>query len=141
MSLRTLLQNVSIDTVTILQSDYTRSGLDVPTFSGVKFDTDGNQYARQNGGGWSSLGAWLIKGTASDYYVQTNLDSGGLTTDAGDGVQITTDRIYDTQDSAPLEGGVAATVTFELSTDAPGSTVVAGPTTLVFLADHTLIEE
>ncbi len=139
MGLRPLLYNSSDDTVTIQNTNFRRFGVTSPVFSGVKFDTDGNMYARQSGGGWSSIGAWLVRGTVTDYYVQTNLDSGTLTTDAGDGVQMTTDRIYDVQDTDPSETNSVAVVTFELSTDAPGSTVVAGPETLSFEADYNIL--
>ena len=119
-------------TVIILNSNFNTFGLfSGPSYSGVKFAIDGNMYRRQAAGGWSSIGAWLLKGVASDYYVQRVVESGTLTTDDGDGVQLTTDRIYDIQQPVPFDV-LAALVTFEISTDAPGASVEAGPTALSF---------
>ena len=119
-------------TVIILNSNFNTIGLfSGPSYSGVRFSIDGNMYRRQAAGGWSSIGAWLLKGAASDYYVQRTVESGTLTADGGDGAQLTTDRTYDIQQPAPFEA-LAALVTFELSTDAPGTSVEAGPTALSF---------
>lgn len=119
-------------TVVIRNSNFFTFGFPSgPSYSGVKFDIDGNMYKRQAAGGWSSIGAWLFKGVASDYYVQRVVDSGTLTTDDGDGVQLTANRIYDIQQTAPFVT-LEAVVTFELSTDAPGTSVEAGPTALSF---------
>lgn len=120
------------DSVTIVQSNFETSGIfSGPSYSGVKFDSDGNMYMRQAAGGWSSIGGWLLKGTNSNYYLQRVVNTGTLTSDAGDGVQLNADRIYDIQEAAPFTTKTA-TVTFEISTDAPGTTVVAVATALVF---------
>lgn len=128
--------DISTDTVVILNTDFSRIGGSPPVYSGVKFGADGNQYARQSNGGYSNMGAWLIKGAAASYYLQMVLNSGTLTTDDGDGQQMNGDLEYDVQDSSAGSQTANATVTFEISTDAPGTTVVAGPRALSFEADY-----
>ena len=132
--MRTILQSVADNTVSIPNTNFANfdpeSG---PIYSGVKFDNDGKVYKRQKNGGWSSYGTWLVKGAAGSYYIQRTIDSGTLTTDGTDGVVLSTDRIYSILQSTPY-ATKTATVTFEISTDAPGTTVVAGPVSMTFSA-------
>jgi len=89
------------DTAQLLANDFTTQGFTGTIYSGLKLDADGNAYERQAAGGWSSIGAWLVNGTNSDFYVRRTIDSGSLTTDAGGSVgdlrQLSTDRIWDVQ--------------------------------------------
>ncbi len=125
-------QDLADNTVSIPDTNFSTLGLSGPSYSGVKFGSDGNMYKHQVNGGWSNAGAWLLKGTASSYYLQRVINAGSLDNDAGDGVQLNADREYDIIQSVPFSAKTA-TVTFEISTDAPGTTVVAGPTAQVYL--------
>lgn len=101
------------DVATLPINDFTTQGFTGTVYSGVKFDNDGNIYERQAGGGWSSIGAWLLSGTASDFYIKRTIDTGSLTTDGGAGPLIlSTDRIYDLQRTT--DGEDASRVTFSI---------------------------
>lgn len=90
-------------------------------YSGLKFDNDGNMYRRQAGGGWSSVGAWLLNGTASDFYITRAIVSGTLTTDAGAGpLQLNVDREYDIQGTA----NDVTEITVEISNDISGTPIL-----------------
>ena len=128
--------NLADDTVRVPAAFFNTLGLDGPSYSGVKFGSDGNMYKHQHAGGWTKVAAWLLKGTASNYYLQRVIDEGSLTNDAGDGVQLNADRIYDIVQTIPFQAKTA-TVTYEISTDAPGTTVKAGPSGQQY---HTLWE-
>lgn len=138
--LRFLMGNTFADTVTIRTTNYQRGQTNPICYSGVKFDADGNQYARQSNGGWSSLGSWLVKGSAGNYYIQRTVNAGTLTTDGGDGVLLSTDRIYDVQQTINGVTTPTVEVMFSISTDAPGTTVVAGPKNAEFSSEVTGIE-
>jgi hypothetical protein len=54
-------------------------------WAGIKFDSDGNLYERQEiGGAWSRYGVWLVNGTASNYYLSRTIDSGSDLRYSGD---------------------------------------------------------
>jgi len=128
MSLMTLLvsSGAAGNAVTLPTGVIGNAGLDSIVYSGLKFDSDGNLYKRQTGGGWSSLGAWLLNGSASSFYVGRRVDDGTLTTDAGGTLaaplQLNTDRIFDVQRSA--FGTKEATTYFELGNQSDGSNVM-----------------
>ena len=108
-----------------------------PAYSGVRFGSDGDVYRFTGTGAVQRIGTWLLSGSAASYYLQTT-DNGpdALTQDAGDGVQLNANRDYYVTDSTAVAGGSTCSVTYEISTDAPGSTVVAGPKTYYFEADY-----
>ena len=89
---------------------------------------------------WQALSSWLQKGTASGYYIQRSIDSGTLVSDAGDGQQLNLDREYTLTDSSPSDGPTTAVLTFEISTDAPGSNVVAGPRSYTISAEYETLQ-
>ncbi len=92
-------------------------------FSGLKFDNDGNLYKRQAAGGYTSIGAWLLTGTAGDFTLVSTLDSGTLTTDAGRSVTMGSDRAFDVQQS--VDGLKLATLTYDIElTASPGVSLV-----------------
>ena len=93
-------------------------------YSGVKFGSDGNVYARQSGGGWSKIGTWLTDGTNSNFTI-TRTTVGTLTTDAGAGpLALSSDRTYDVQDSTlSTTPAVTASVTFTLDKVSPSATL------------------
>jgi len=100
-----------------------RVGLSGTVFSGLKFDSDGNLYERQTSGGYSSLGPWLLSGSAGDFTLVRVIDIGSLTTDAGASVTMGSDRAYDVQISGV--GIITATVTYNIElTAAPGVSLV-----------------
>ena len=124
--------------VKIPNVDYTRYAPTGTVYSGAKFDADGNVYARTAGGAWQMVGAWLVAGSASTFYLSRTIDSGTLTTDAGAGpLQMNTDREYDKQKSGG-NGAVSCYVTFSISSDVSGSPVVASQT-LYFEAERGLL--
>lgn len=133
----TVRHGASSGAVTIVNVDFENSGSQaIPTYSGVRFGADGNMYKRQPGGGWSSIGAWLLNGTAGSYYLFRTVNSGSLSTDGGDDVIMSTNRDYDVQDSSPGFGGKSASVTFTISTTTGTITEAANPKALTFLADY-----
>ena len=113
----------TVEAAQFIEHDFERR---VPTgtvFSGLKLDSDGNLYARQGGGGYSSIGAWLINGANTGFFVKRVIDIGTLTTDGGAGpIVLSSDREYDVQVTT---GTKSATVSFEISTDISGSPIVA----------------
>lgn len=109
-------------------------------YSGIRFDSDGNIYRLQKEGGFSSVGTWLQKGAAGSYYIQYTIVSGALDVDAGDGLVMSTDRDYYLIDTTTTGGAVVAEIEFEISTDAPGTTVKAGPQTYNFSATKETAE-
>lgn len=87
-----------------LQSNVFRSTGTGTVYSGIKFGSDGGIYERQPAGGWSRKFSWLLSGTNSTFYVVRTVISGSLTTDAGAGpLVLSSDRIYDLQDSVDDE--------------------------------------
>lgn len=82
-------------------------------YSGVQFNSDGNVYARQLGGGWGLVGKWMLNGASSSYHIHRTI-TGTLTTDAGDDLVLSTSRVYDVQNSAPSTT-VTASVLFRIS--------------------------
>ena len=104
--------------VQLPESTLVRLGSDATIYSGLKFDTDGNLYARQTAGGWSSIGPWLLNGTAGDFTVVRTIDTGTLTTDAGASVVMSAARTYDVQVTT---GSKESTVQFDIElTASPG---------------------
>lgn len=86
-----------------------------PCYSGVKFSSDGNIYARQGDGAWSAVAVWLLNGVASDYYITRAIISGTLTTDDGAGPLIlSSSREYDVQRFAGSPPAKTASNTFEI---------------------------
>ena len=101
-----------------------------PVYSGVKFDSDGNIYERNEDGGWSSIGAWRLSGASSGFYINRVISKGALNTDDGGTAAVplvlSTDRIYSLKRS---DVGIdTATVNFEISTDNPATVIVASIT-------------
>lgn len=90
-------------------------------YSGVRFGSDGDVYARQLGGGWGRVGTWLFNGTNSDFHIHRTVNSGTLTTDAGDDLVMSSNRDYDIQNSTP-SSTVTASVTFRISNVADSET-------------------
>ena len=131
-------QGPTAEAAQLIEHDFFRSGPAGTIYSGVKFDDDGNIYARQTGGGWSSLGAWLLNGANTGFFVKRNVDSGTLTTDGGAGpIVLSSDRIYDVQIS--VNGIKTTTVSFEISNDVSGSPILA-MITHVFTAEKESFE-
>ncbi len=113
----------STNVVQLLSADLSREGESGTVFSGLRFDSDGNLYARQTAGGLSSLGAWLLSGTAGDFTLVRTIDSGSLTTDAGASVTMGSDRDFDIQVNANRHKITQVTYDIEL-TAAPGVSLV-----------------
>ena len=125
--MRPQLQNNSADAVTIPGGSFATLGFTGTVYSGAKFDADGNVYRRTSAGAWQQLGAWLLRGAASSFYLKRVIVSGTLTTDDGAGPQLlSTDREYDVQQSS--FGTKTATVSFEISDDISGSPILASRT-------------
>ena len=111
------------EVVQFISHDFERSGKTGTIYSGIKLDDDGNIYARQTAGGWSSIGAWLLNGVNTGFFVKIVIDSGTLTTDGGAGpIVLSSDRIYDVQSAVGIK---TTTVSFEISNDISGSPVLA----------------
>jgi hypothetical protein len=126
------------DTVNIPIAFFGNSGPDTIVYSGVQFGSDGDIYMRQTGGGWSRYGTWLLRGSASGFYLSRTILSGSLNIDAGAGpLVMSADRSYDVQDTFQDAVPVTASVNFEISSDISGTPVVEGPTTLNFSANRT----
>lgn len=83
-------------------------------YSGVKFDADGDVYRRQRFGAWGRVGTWLFSGTNSAFHIHRTVSSGSLTTDGNDDQILSTDRIYDIQNTTP-SSTASVTVTFRIS--------------------------
>jgi len=116
--------------------DYHNTGVEVDTYSGVRFAADGNMYAFQAAGGLTNIGSWLVSGTIADYYVVSTIDSGTLSADAGRGpLQLNTNRDFYCLDTTYSGGSVTAECTFTL--EDVGTTDFAGPTALSFSAFKT----
>lgn len=99
------------------------SGSTGTIFSGLKFDSDGNLYKRQANGGYSSIGAWLVSGSAGDFTLVSTIDSGTLTTDAGRSVTMGSDRAFDIQLS--IDGEKTTNMTYDIElTASPGVSLV-----------------
>ena len=114
---------VSAEVVQFISHDFSRIDESGTIYSGIKLDDDGNIYARQAGGGWSSIGAWLLNGVNTGFFVKRVIDSGTLTTDGGAGpIVLSSDRIYDVQSAVGIK---TTTVSFEISNDISGSPVLA----------------
>ena len=104
---------VSASVVALPSNSFNTHGTSGTIYSGVKFAADGNIYERQPGGGWSNIGAWLLNGTNSDFYIARGTPTGTLTTDAGAGpLVLSTDRTYDVQRST--DGTNQSSVSFEI---------------------------
>ncbi len=117
------------DTAQLPSNEFFTQGFEGTAYSGVQFNSNGNIYERQYGGGWSSIGAWLLNGTNSDFYLRRIIDSGTLTTDAagtvGDLRVLSTTRNYDVQRTS--NGTKLSTVTFTI-VNAADSTSYANKT-------------
>ena len=126
---------LSAEVAQFISHDFSRTGFNGTVYSGLKLDSDGNLYARQADGGWSSIGAWLLNGANTGFFATTVIESGTLTTDAGRGpIVLSSDRIYDVQVTTSIK---TCTVSFEISTDVSGSPIVAS-ITHVFTAEKGL---
>lgn len=139
MSLMVTLIDVGISSADVTLpslGSFTNAGISAPTYSGVRFGSDGYIYRASATGSWQNVAAWLIKGTASNYYIQRVVDDGSLDTDGGDGQQLNANRDYYVTDSTPGALAKTAVVTYEISSDAPGTTVLAGPKTYSFRANY-----
>jgi len=112
------------DKAQFVSHNFDNTGSTGTIYSGLRIDADGGLYARQEQGGWSRFGTWLLGGTNSTFYVSRTIVTGSLDTDAGAGpLQLNTDRDYDVQRS--IDGEDNCTVSFEISDDVSGSPVVA----------------
>lgn len=119
--------------------NYSNSGIDVNTYSGVRFASDGNMYAYQTAGGVTNIGAWLVKGTIADYYLVSTIDGGTLQNDDGRGpLQLNVSRDYYCLDTTVHDGAETATVTFTIEDVA--TTDFAGPTSLSFSAEKDSLD-
>jgi hypothetical protein len=100
-----------------------------PVYSGIQFNLDGTIQKMTSAGAWQGTGySWLQKGAASSYYIQRTMVEGVLDfLDSGDGVVLSTSRSYALTETRTYNNN-RAVITFEISTDAPGTTVKAGPT-------------
>ncbi len=117
-------QGASTEVVQFVSHNFSRVGETGTIYSGVKLDNDGNLYARQAAGGYTSIGSWLLNGVNSGFFVTRVIDSGTLTTDAGAGpLVLSTDREYDVRRSGA--GTKTATVSFEISDDVSGAPIRA----------------
>jgi hypothetical protein len=109
-----------------------------PVYSGLKFSTDGNLYKNQPNGGWTSLGPWLLRGTASSFYVGRRIDAGSLSNDAGGTLatplQLNADRTFNIVQSS--SGSTTAEVYFELGTAVDGTVILAERTYSTFKATY-----
>ena len=113
------------DTVSITNMAVDNATLVSPAFSGVRLGSNGGLDIRQHTGSWSSVnGEWLVKGTASDFYVSRTIDSGTLTEDAGAGpLQLNATRAYSITQTG--DGIKTATITLDISDDVSGIPIVA----------------
>ena len=126
---------VTAEVARFIEHTFVRLGFTGTVYSGLKIDSDGNLYARQTAGGWSSIGSWLLNGANTGFFVTTVIESGTLTTDAGRGpIVLSSDRIFDVQSSMGIK---TCTVSFEISTDVSGSPIVAS-ITHVFTAEKDI---
>ena len=122
------VDNTSGAVINLPDYNFTRTNI-WPTlaYSGVKFGSDGDLYARRYDGDWSRFGTWLVSGTASNYYLSRVVSSGTLTTDAGgtpaSPLQLNSDRIYDVQDQGKF-GGKVCSVIFSVWSDTPGTVLM-----------------
>ena len=124
---------INLPTLTVFENASSRVS---PVHSGVRFGTDGNIYRASITGAWQQIATWLLQGTASSYYVQISVDSGALDQSSGDAAQLNANADYYITDSDPSSFPATCTVTFEISSDSGGSTVVAGPKTYNFEANY-----
>jgi hypothetical protein len=130
-------QSVSADAITIITGhNYDNIGTGIDTYSGVRFAANGDMYAYQTAGGTTYIGTWLGKGTNSDYYLVSTIDSGSLQNDDGRGpLQLNADRDYYCLDTTVSGDPEEAIVTFTI--EDVGTTDFAGPTPLSFYAFKT----
>jgi len=104
----------AVDAAVIPALDLERTGSQATVHSGIRFDSDGDIYAKSAGGSWNRVGTWLLSGTNTDFSVNRTIDSGTLTTDAGSGdLQLNADRTFDVQNSVPASDNTAD-VTFQI---------------------------
>ncbi len=83
-------------------------------YSGVQFNSNGNIARRQPGPGgpWAVVGVWLSVGVNTAFHIHRTVDSGTLTTDGGDDLVLSSNRVYDIQVAT---GQKEAVVTFRIS--------------------------
>ncbi len=107
--------NASAQVPVVIAFDNTDNSGGGTVYSGVKFDNDGSIYRRpKHGGTWQLIGTWLLVGANTAFHIHRVVDSGSLTTDGGDNQVLSSDRIYDVQQSTP-GGNKAAAVSFRIS--------------------------
>lgn len=96
--------------------------------AGIRFGSDGVLYKIQSNGGFSAIiGQWLLSGSSSSFWVERTIQSGTIEVDAGAGFLImSSNRDYDSQ--LAVAGVKEATVSFKISSDSGGVTIVAEAT-------------
>lgn len=94
-------------------------------YSGLRFDNDGQIYRMSGGGAWNATATWLLDGAASSFYLFRTVDTGSLTNDDGDGTQMNTADIDFWVSTTTEWFTKTAKVTFNITSDAGGSNVLA----------------
>lgn len=122
-----LFGDSSADTVQVPTASFGTTRTTSPCYSGVRFGSSGTLYRFKNDGTVQPVGAWLLKGSAANYFLFRTVDSGTLTVDAGTGLQMNANRDYNVQDTTPTNA-LEATVTYSISTSTTGTPVVASGT-------------
>lgn len=116
--------------------NFANINFDVECDSGVRFGSDGNVYRANQDGVWQYAATWLLKGTASNYYIARTVNEGSLDTDAGTDLVLSTNRDYyitQTMYGAPLTCDVSFSIT-----NSGGGTVYSGPVSYAFFAEKQL---
>ncbi len=123
MSMKNMGSDVGSESVQLANYDFFHEHGSGEVFSGVKFDNDGNLYVLQSTGSYGLVTAWLVKGSASGFYLSRSIFSGSLDTDAGTGwLVLSTDREYNI--SRAFLGVKRATVDFQISSESDGDPVL-----------------
>jgi len=104
-----------INAVTFPTTDFANVGdpIDGTIFSGVRFSSDGKVYRRTALGAFQSIGAWLLIGTNTTFFLSRTIDVGTLNTDSGTIQQMNANLDYDVQETDP-GGQTLATVSFKI---------------------------
>lgn len=129
MLFATLLGDTAVTAGAQVPSVVSFNNSDVPAagtvYSGVKFDADGLVYRRQLNGAWGLVGTWMLTGVNTAYHIHRTVDAGALDTDAGDDLVLSSDRIYDVQETSPGNTDTAS-VTFRISNVGDSTTYDTG---------------
>ena len=128
-------EGVGNDTVTLNDRTVVQAGFSGTIHSGIQLNSSGVLFTYQANGGTSQIsGEWLVRGTASTFFVQRTITDGTLETDAGAGfLQLNSSRNYINEKSTT--GSKSTTVFFEISSDAGGTTIVA-TATMTFVSER-----